>query len=29
VKLNVTISYTPTGGDPSSQSMKVKLKKNL
>ena len=28
VKLNVAITYTPTGGDPSTQSVKVKLKKN-
>jgi hypothetical protein len=28
VKLNMTITYTPTGGDPSFQSVKVKLKKN-
>jgi hypothetical protein len=29
VKLNVAVTYTPTGGDPSTQSLKVKLKKNL
>jgi len=29
VKLNVAITYTPTNGNPSSQSVKVKLKKNL
>jgi hypothetical protein len=29
VKLTVAIAYTPTGGDPSSQSIKVKLKKKL
>jgi hypothetical protein len=29
VKLNVAITYTPTGGDPSTQSVKVKLKKRL
>jgi hypothetical protein len=29
VKLNVAVSYTPTGGDPSTQSVKVKLKKKL
>jgi len=29
VKLNVKVTYTPTGGDPSSQSVKVKLKKKL
>jgi hypothetical protein len=29
VKLNATISYTPTGGAASTQSRKVKLKKNL
>jgi hypothetical protein len=27
VKLSPTITYTPTGGDPSSQSVKVKLRK--
>jgi len=27
VKLNVALSYTPTGGSPQSQSLKVKLKK--
>ena len=27
VKINPTITYTPTGGDPSSQSIKVKLKR--
>ena len=27
VKLNVAITFTPTGGDPSTQSLKVKLKK--
>jgi hypothetical protein len=27
VKLNVKVTYTPTGGDPSTQSVKVKLKK--
>jgi hypothetical protein len=27
VKLNVAVTYTPTGGDPSTQSVKVKLKK--
>jgi hypothetical protein len=27
VKLNVAINYTPTGGDPSAQSIQVKLKK--
>jgi hypothetical protein len=27
VKLTLAITYTPTGGDPSSQSMKVKLRK--
>jgi hypothetical protein len=29
-KVNVTpkITYTPTGGDPSAQSKKLKLKKN-
>jgi hypothetical protein len=29
VKVKPKISYTPTGGDPSTQSVKVKLKKNL
>jgi hypothetical protein len=29
VKLNLAITYTPTAGDPSTQSMKVKLKKKL
>jgi hypothetical protein len=29
IKLNVAVSYTPTGGDPSTQSIKVKLKKKL
>jgi hypothetical protein len=29
VKLNLAITYTPAGGDPSTKSMKVKLKKNL
>ena len=29
VKLNVAVTYTPTGGDPSTQSIKVKLKKKL
>jgi hypothetical protein len=29
VKLNLAITYTPTGGDPSTKSMKVKLKKKL
>ena len=29
VKLNATISYTPTGGTASTHSRKVKLKKNL
>ena len=29
VKLNLAITYTPTGGDPSTRSMKVKLKKKL
>jgi hypothetical protein len=27
VKLNVVVTYTPTGGDPSTQSTRVKLKK--
>jgi hypothetical protein len=27
VKVNPTITYTPTGGDPSTQSRKLKLKK--
>jgi hypothetical protein len=29
VKLNLAITYTPTGGEPSTRSMKVKLKKRL
>jgi hypothetical protein len=29
VKLNIAITYIPTGGDPSTQSLKVKLKKKL
>jgi len=29
MKLNANITYTPTGGDPSTQSIKVKLKKTL
>jgi hypothetical protein len=29
VKLNIAVTYTPTGGDPSTQSVKVKLKKRL
>jgi hypothetical protein len=29
VKVNPTITYAPTGGDPRTQSIKVKLKKNL
>jgi hypothetical protein len=29
VKLNAAITFTPTGGNPSTQSSKVKLKKNL
>jgi hypothetical protein len=29
VKLSVTLTFTPTGGSPSSQAVKVKLKKNL
>jgi hypothetical protein len=29
VKLNLVITYAPTGGDPSTKSMKVKLKKKL
>jgi hypothetical protein len=29
VKLNVAITYAPTGGNPSTQSVKVKLKKKL
>ncbi|HEY6654678.1 MAG TPA: hypothetical protein VI028_11160 [Solirubrobacterales bacterium] len=28
-KLNVAITYTPTGGDPNIQSVKVNLKKKL
>src|SRR5262249_33976206 len=29
VKLNVAITYTPTGGDPSTQSVTLKLKKKV
>jgi hypothetical protein len=29
VKLNVAITYTPTGGSPNTQSVKVKLKKKV
>ncbi len=29
VKLNLAVTYTPTGGDPSTQSVRVKLKKQL
>jgi hypothetical protein len=29
VKLNLAITYTPTGGEPSTRPMKVKLKKKL
>jgi hypothetical protein len=29
VKLNMAITFTPTGGDPSTQSVKLKLKKKL
>jgi hypothetical protein len=29
VKLNVAITYTPTGGDPSTQPRKLKLRKKL
>jgi len=29
VKVTVAITYTPTGGDPGTQSVKVKLKKRL
>jgi hypothetical protein len=29
VKLNVTVTYTPTGGDPSTQLTKLTLKKRL
>jgi hypothetical protein len=29
VKLNLAITYTPTGGDPGTKSVKVKLKKKL
>ena len=29
VTLNVAITFTPTGGDPRTKSVKVKLKKNL
>ena len=27
VKLNIAVTYTPTDGDPSTQSVKVKLTK--
>jgi hypothetical protein len=29
VKLNLAVTYTPTGGDPNTQLIKVKLKKKL
>jgi hypothetical protein len=29
VKLNVAITYTPTGGDPNTQPTKLKVKKKL
>jgi hypothetical protein len=29
VKLNLAVTYTPTGGDPSTQSVKVKLHKKV
>ena len=29
VELSVAVTYTPTGGDPSTQSVKVKLKKKV
>jgi hypothetical protein len=29
VKLNVVVTYTPTGGDPNTQSVMVKLKRKL
>jgi hypothetical protein len=29
VKLNVNVTYTPTGGDPKTQLTKVKLRKNV
>ena len=29
IKVKSKITYTPTGGDPSTQSVKVKLKKKL
>ena len=29
VKLSVAVTYTPTGGKPNTQTVKVKLKKNL
>jgi hypothetical protein len=29
VKLNLAVTYTPTGGDPNTQSLRVKLKKLL
>jgi hypothetical protein len=29
VKIKPNITFTPTGGDPSTQSPKLKLKKNI
>jgi hypothetical protein len=29
MKLDVAVTYAPTGGDPNTQSVKVKLKKKL
>jgi len=29
VKLSIAVTYTPTGGDPRTQSLKVKLKKKI
>ena len=29
VKLSVAVTYTPTNGDPGTESVKVKLKKKL
>jgi hypothetical protein len=29
VKVTASVTYTPTGGDPQTQQLKVKLKKNV
>ena len=29
VKVKPSVTYTPTGGDPSTQSIRLKLNKNL